>query len=259
MKCVSRGHIFAGFTIVETLVVISIITLLLSISMPSFSKARRLARASICLSNLDQLQSAQLMYSDENKGLTKNLSHASGEYWHHSLAQYLGDATYRANANLQQWKRAPMNVLTCPEAVRDPVAGAGSADIVWNWGGGGGQGSYGANLWMFPQYQEYNHDFRFPRQGFYPRLADGGSDAPLFADSNWVGGWPLDVDTVPPNLYWGYFIHEIGYFMGRFSLDRHDRSIQLAFADGSSRRTPLAQLWELSWHRGFKFSKVTIP
>ncbi len=247
-----------AFTLIEMLVVISIIVLLISISLPSLSKSKRAARAAICLANLDQLHAAQLGYADDNSGRTKDLTHAFGNYWHHSLARYLGDTAYRTNPNQNQWKQGPMSVLACPEAIRPPTGGPGSVDTVWNWGGGG-QGSYGANLWMFPRYKEYDADFRFPRHGFYPTLGAGGSDTPLFGDCNWVGGWPLDVDTLPPDLYWGYFVHEIGYFMGRFTLDRHDRSVQLAFADGSARRIQIGDLWQQMWHRGFNFSTVAVP
>jgi prepilin-type N-terminal cleavage/methylation domain-containing protein/prepilin-type processing-associated H-X9-DG protein len=249
-----------AFTLIELLVVISIITLLISIALPSLGKSKRAARAAICLSNQHQLQVAQLGYCDDNASRTKDISHA-GIYWHHALARYLGDNRYHLNGNLGQWKTAPMSVLTCPEATRDnPVGGFGSADTVWSWGGAaGGQGSYGANLWLFPAYKDYLNDFRFPKTSFYPTLADAGSDAPLYGDSNWVGSWPLDIDTLSPNLYLGYAVHEIGYFMGRYTIDRHDRGIQIVFADGSARKVGLAELWLLKWHRGFKPTTVAVP
>lgn len=57
-----------GFTLVELLVVISIIALLISITLPSLSKAREAARSAACLSGLRQLQMAAEMYADQNNG-----------------------------------------------------------------------------------------------------------------------------------------------------------------------------------------------
>ena len=56
-----------GFTLVELLVVISIIALLLSILMPSLQKARDQAKKVVCCSNLGQLRLAWSMYLDDNK------------------------------------------------------------------------------------------------------------------------------------------------------------------------------------------------
>lgn len=55
-----------GFTLVELLVVISIISLLLSILMPSLNRAREMARRVVCLSNMKTLTYAAAMYSDDN-------------------------------------------------------------------------------------------------------------------------------------------------------------------------------------------------
>lgn len=51
-----------AFTLVELLVVVSIIALLLSILMPSLSKARECARSTVCRSNLKQIYMAYTLY-----------------------------------------------------------------------------------------------------------------------------------------------------------------------------------------------------
>jgi prepilin-type processing-associated H-X9-DG protein/prepilin-type N-terminal cleavage/methylation domain-containing protein len=57
-----------AFTLVELLVVISIIALLLAILMPALSKARALARAAVCLSNIKQCSTVCYLYMEDNRG-----------------------------------------------------------------------------------------------------------------------------------------------------------------------------------------------
>jgi len=55
-----------GFTLVELLVVISIIAVLLAILVPSLQKARESAAKTTCLSNEKQLTLSWLTYAQEN-------------------------------------------------------------------------------------------------------------------------------------------------------------------------------------------------
>lgn len=57
-----------GFTLVELLVVIGIISLLISILLPSLARARESAVSVACLSNLRQMGIAINMYTNENQG-----------------------------------------------------------------------------------------------------------------------------------------------------------------------------------------------
>jgi prepilin-type processing-associated H-X9-DG protein/prepilin-type N-terminal cleavage/methylation domain-containing protein len=58
-----------GFTIVEMLVVIGIITVLIALLLPAIGKAREQACAVSCSSNMRQLGLAALEYSAENQGI----------------------------------------------------------------------------------------------------------------------------------------------------------------------------------------------
>src|SRR4051812_9754912 len=57
-----------GFTLVELLVVIGIIALLIAILMPALAKARAQGQWAKCSSNLKQVATAFIMYTNEFKG-----------------------------------------------------------------------------------------------------------------------------------------------------------------------------------------------
>ena len=105
----------SGFTLIELLVVIAIIALLLSIMMPALNKAKEIARAVICKSNMHQSGLAVLGYIADTDAfphpafwLSKNYLYqdylpAGSHYlcnWHNSdlrpdglLADYVGDGS----------------------------------------------------------------------------------------------------------------------------------------------------------------------
>ncbi|MBN1347394.1 MAG: prepilin-type N-terminal cleavage/methylation domain-containing protein [Phycisphaerae bacterium] len=94
---VRRSAKWAGFTLIELLVVVAIIALLISILLPSLSKARKQARTSLCAARESQLGKALGLYgNDYDEGLpffgtgfenVNNLSNATPDYWGHN-AEY---------------------------------------------------------------------------------------------------------------------------------------------------------------------------
>lgn len=76
MKQQGRQNTRAGFTLVELLVVMSIIAVLAAILLPAIKTVRQLARSSVCSSGLRQLGMAAVQYANEWEGRFPPLCYA---------------------------------------------------------------------------------------------------------------------------------------------------------------------------------------
>jgi len=106
----------SGFTLIELLVVIAIIAILASILFPVFARARAKARQTACTSNVKQLLTAIMMYTQDfdeafpisANGTPRPLPLANNVYPHFtSDAVQWYDATFEYSRN---W-----DILLCPE------------------------------------------------------------------------------------------------------------------------------------------------
>jgi prepilin-type N-terminal cleavage/methylation domain-containing protein/prepilin-type processing-associated H-X9-DG protein len=70
----------SGYTLIELLVVIAVIALITGILLPVFASARARARQMTCISNLKQIGTANMMYTDDNSGDFFQFSYWSPDY-----------------------------------------------------------------------------------------------------------------------------------------------------------------------------------
>jgi len=126
-KCAQRG-----FTLVELLVVISIIALLVAILLPALSKAREQGKAVVCQSNLRQLYIGAFMWSDDHDDWVLPATWDRRDFETTSsnpgsISEYLSAAA--------QGK----DIFACPAA---PKSGDGNDNVDWS----SKQTSYGINM-----------------------------------------------------------------------------------------------------------------
>lgn len=241
-----------GFTLIEFLVVISIIALLIAILLPALGAASNAARSSVCLATTRQQTIAHNTWLVDNDGRFMAWS-ANGYFeWVSQIAEYTSSED---------------GIFLCPDAdvwVALPGIGAnrrGSATTAWS--EGGITASYGMNGFLYDINDGTGNPSNFnggdtPGSkdywwGSYMSQVKNPTEVPFTTDSFWMVGWPEDTDVPPPNGLGELVTGPPGGGSGnntfsRFLFDRHPGvTTNVSFVDGHSEAVTAKGLYELKW------------
>ncbi len=245
-----------GFTLVEMLLVVSLITILIALLLPALGNAKGISRRVQCQSNLNNLGQSVYQYSTD---------------WYHKIFPYdnatgLHYDTFWMTL-LEEYHNDFDEMRLCPETIMDQAGqslayapGWGTVEVGWGqpwvtngWGFlGTNYGSYVWNSWM--------HSGRTAhKQGVSVNLQDDQkhwknlkavkipSTTPMLTDGTWVDTWFQNnpngaISSPPANLF------SVNSAAGRVCVSRHDRGVIHVMADGSTKWTQLEDLWQLTWN-----------
>ncbi len=193
----SRAHRFViGFTLVELLIVVSIISLLLAIMFPALRKARAMAGRIYCQGNLRQIAIAWLAFLNEHEGRFLQRVNAN-----HDFGGWVGNGGFARLRPLNEYvglepeviSEKKADVFRC-RADKGGIFGLPPQELAYHYFGN----SYQTNLFLIGPDQVYvppgdRKDLYNQINARLPNLNVGNVSDParllLVGDNNWVHEW----------------------------------------------------------------------
>lgn len=235
-----------GFTLVELLVVISIIALLLAILMPSLGKARKQAQQVVCKTSLHQWALCYSLYANDWGGSFPEYVFPQGVFME-SLRNYFNDVD---------------KLRTCPSAKKvstanptglEPLSFFGSTFTAWqidpaaiwldddDWG----LGSYTENSWI--------RKWSDPEKEWVKITSvKETSRVPILLDGRWPDS---HVESqVPSRLTEELSFYNISnwWTIRTFIMRRHKDGINGVMVDMSVNHIRDEDMWSYKWHKTFR-------
>jgi prepilin-type N-terminal cleavage/methylation domain-containing protein/prepilin-type processing-associated H-X9-DG protein len=219
----------SAFTLVELLVVISIIAILMSILMPAMARVRTQAKTAVCASNLSQLYLGFTMYLDDNSGYVFPLVHYGvnsegqfGKYYYFGFETSSGASLPegrrvldRKLAKLYQYIRRYDSVEICPAFPYKHPKYKPKYTTKWM--------TYGIN-------SDLSQNLTLPGKKVVKLMEKVSmpSLTLLFADTAMINTWQLPASNTNPMFEEWYYVQPDEAFV-QF---RHSHKANILFCDG---------------------------
>ncbi len=178
-----RAQSGRGFTLVELLVVIAVLSLLFMILVPTLKKAKRVARRAVCFSNIHQQIQIQLTYATGNGGQFPPSPRDRTEAGYRHEPQYVRQWGDNVNwwAVLHDRYLTNSQLLVCPLLAIDMSPSYYAeyfVNMAWDHSGNyGGWDSGASNIWIPYQWiAGFQYDPEPGEPGPVTRVAQGGAE-----------------------------------------------------------------------------------
>jgi len=205
------------FTLIELLVVVAVIAILASLLLPALKAARTVARGTLCMSNLSQVNSTIQMYANENNGWCTPGYQSNNVTW-----QVLVQRGITQDESVIYTSK-PIDVLRCPDEVPLDKRGGSYMTV----------GSYGILMDM-------GGNPPTPVKNVYS--VSSPATTILILDA---GGYTLKLDWARTAKYAYWYLPgnnhaQTAMYSDAYTADsvngRHGRTISIAFVDGHAER-----------------------
>ncbi len=212
---------WGGFTLIELLVVVAILSLLVSILLPSLTKAKELARQAVCYANLRSLNIAFLLYLEDNhrKFFPYQKNCTDGTLWYWGFEPDGSGPEGQRQIDPRRARLAPYfpstgKVQACPSIPMDAGYWKGKFDLA-------GYG-YGINYYLL---SEHNPGVSFEDIA-------RPSDTIVWGDCVQINTWQAPASPSNPMLEeWYWLVNQRG--TGAVFHFRHLKTCTAVMADGS--------------------------
>lgn len=233
-----------GFTLIELLVVVAIIALLISILLPSLSRAREQAKNTVCLSNMHQLGIVTLHYIDDNKGRLPYFLGTRGSDGQPTHAPY-----YQYHQIFNFWEYLKdLKIYKCPSAADETSVK-----------------SIDPTSRRFSYYTVFKSDDRYiraVREQWWPNINPmdfpGNTVDPLYTEY-WSNDWSTGAhdfagNLVPavnggsankiPYVNYAVIMSDAMWWWPEIKVSRHNGGSDLLFIDGHASRYPAQKYYD---------------
>jgi prepilin-type N-terminal cleavage/methylation domain-containing protein len=274
---ISKCADLEAFTLVELLVVITIIAILAALLLPALASSKMQAQQTACLNPIKQITFAGLLYmSDTAQGLPLNnpgfvnYDPNAADLWMYAIAFY----------------GAPSNMLFCPSTLAPPLlppnqGAAGTANLPWT-ALGPVSSSFGFNGYLYKLITPSSLNLPTSKLSVMflkPSSVQKPSETPIFFDENCMDTLPMESDLAAPDLYLGQsppWLAGPARGIGCCTILRHGGrtatgsvsyksgnpipgAINMSFDDGHGELVKLQNLWTYTWHLNWNPAAVKGP